>query len=209
MKTGEVAELAREAGIQYVDDMNKEELIQALGQQGSGSAAPGGAGATVLNSPEGLFLYEVSGMYDGEQRIAQMLSEVAGQVQDENLAQMLRTHEQETRRQITNLERCFEALDAEPQQVTCAAIEGIRTEYEEVVAQQPSPDVLTMFVLGSAMKVEHYEIATYRGLVDKAMLMGETECAQILQTNLVEEEETAGKLERLSHEMSQRMLATA
>jgi ferritin-like metal-binding protein YciE len=64
-----------------------------------------------------------------------------------------------------------------------------------------------MFVLGCAMKVEHYEIATYRGLVDKAMLMGETECAQTLQTNLVQEEEAAGKLERISHDMSQRMLA--
>jgi ferritin-like metal-binding protein YciE len=162
-----------------------------------------------LNSPKDLFQYELSGMYDGEQRIAQMLAEVAGQVQDENLAEVLRTHEQETRQQISNLEACFQALGTQPQQVTCAAIEGIRREYEEVVAQQPSPDVLTMFALGGAMKVEHYEIATYRGLVDKAMLMGETQCAQILQTNLVEEEDTAGKLERLSHEMSQRMLATA
>jgi ferritin-like metal-binding protein YciE len=161
-----------------------------------------------LNSPKDLFEYELSGMYDGEQKIAQMLNEVAGQVEDQNLAQLLRTHEQETRQQIINLEQCFQALGSQPQPVTCAGIEGIRREYQEVVSQQPSPDVLTLFVLGGAMKVEHYEIATYRGLVDKAMLMGETQCAQILQTNLVEEEETAGKLERLSHEMSQRMLAT-
>jgi ferritin-like metal-binding protein YciE len=161
-----------------------------------------------LNSPKDLFLYELSGIYDGEKKIAQMLKEVAGEVQDEKLAQMLRTHEQETRQQMSNLEECFRALGAEPQQVSCAGIEGIRKEYMEIASLQPSPEVLTMAVLGGAMKIEHYEIATYRGLVDKAMLMGETQLAQALQTNLVQEE-TAGKLERVSHEMSQRMLAPA
>lgn len=62
-------------------------------------------------------------------------------------------------------------------------------------------------VLGSATKIEHYEIAAYRGLANKALMMGETQCAQILEINLAQEEETAGKLERLSHEMSQQTLA--
>jgi ferritin-like metal-binding protein YciE len=162
-----------------------------------------------LNSPKDLFQYELSATYDAEQKIAQTLGQVTGQIQDGNLSQMLGTYEQETRQQITNLQQCFQALGTQPQPVTCAAIEGMRKDYEQVASQQPSPDVLTMFVLGAAMKVAHYEIATYRGLADKALLMGETQCAQILQTNLVQEEETAGKLERLSHEMSQRMLAGA
>ena len=40
------------------------------------------------------------------------------------------------------------------------------------------------------------------------MLMGETTCIQLLETNLLQEEETAGKLERFTHEMGRRMLAT-
>ncbi len=162
-----------------------------------------------LNNPGDLFQYELSGIYDGEQRIAQLLGEVAGRVEDTDLAKMLRTHQEETQQQIANLDTCFQLLGSEPQQVTCAAIEGIQREFQAMTAKQPAPEVLAMFILDSAMKVEHYEIATYRGLVDKAMLMEETECAQILQTNLVQEEETAGKLERVSHDMSQEVLASA
>lgn len=34
-----------------------------------------------------------------------------------------------------------------------------------------------MFDLGGAPKTEHYEIASYRGLIEKANLMGQQECA--------------------------------
>jgi hypothetical protein len=39
--------------------------------------------------------------------------------------------------------------------------------------------------------------------------MNQTQCAQILQTNLVMKEESAGHFERISHEMSQRVLTAA
>jgi ferritin-like metal-binding protein YciE len=59
------------------------------------------------------------------------------------------------------------------------------------------------------MKLAHYGIGTYRGLVDKAVVMGETRCAQTLQANLVRKEESAGRLERIGHDMNQRVMATA
>jgi hypothetical protein len=43
-------------------------------------------------------------------------------------------------------------------------------------------------------------------MVDKAVLMAEAQCAQILQTNLVQEE-NAATLERISHELSERVMA--
>ncbi|GAA3732859.1 ferritin-like metal-binding protein YciE [Spinactinospora alkalitolerans] len=162
-----------------------------------------------LDNPKDLFVYELSAMYDGENRIAEMLTEVADRVGDETLTQMLRTHQQETRQQAKNLEQCFQQLGTSPQQVTCGPVEAIHREYREFLDRQPSADVLTMFALGGAAKIEHFEIASYRGLVGKAMLMGETKCIQLLETNLLQEEETAGKLERFANELGQRMLATA
>ncbi|MDD6791603.1 MAG: DUF892 family protein [Thermobifida fusca] len=145
-----------------------------------------------LETPRDLFVHEMSAMRTGEAVIADML----------------RHHQQETQQQIANLEQCFRAIGATPQRVPCAAIEALRQEFREFAGMNPSPQVLTMFALGGALKVEHYEIAAYRGLVGKAMLMGETTCIQLLETNLLQEEETAGKLERFTHEMGRRMLAT-
>lgn len=44
MKTGEVANLARKAGVQGVEHMNKQQLIEAMGAAPPKSAMPGQGG---------------------------------------------------------------------------------------------------------------------------------------------------------------------
>jgi ferritin-like metal-binding protein YciE len=100
-------------------------------------------------------------------------------------------------------------LGTGPREVPCVVVDGLRTEFQAFAGMRPSPEVLEMYTLGSAMKLAHFGVAGYKGPVDKSMLMGQTQCAQLLQTNLVMKEESAGRLERTGHEMSQRMLAAA
>jgi ferritin-like metal-binding protein YciE len=166
-------------------------------------------GDVALNNPLALFQYELSGMYDAEHKIAEMLGELTGQIQDGDLAQTLRTDEQKARQKISSLEQCFQAIGAQAERVPCPPIDGMRQDLRQVMEQNPSPDVLGMKALGTAMKVAHFEIASYRGLLDKAVLVGDTPSSQILQTILVQVEEAAATHERLSHEMSQRVLAPA
>jgi hypothetical protein len=44
MKTGEVAEKALQAGVEGVEDMNKSEMIEAMGGGGDESSQPGHGG---------------------------------------------------------------------------------------------------------------------------------------------------------------------
>src|SRR5262245_15699806 len=104
-----------------------------------------------LNNPTNLFLYELASMYDAEKKSGQLLSDTAGQVQDGNLAQLLRGQEQESQQKVNNLEACFRALGIQPQAVPCAAIDGMRSEFETFANQQPSPDVWQMYTLGAAL----------------------------------------------------------
>lgn len=54
MKTGEVVQMAREAGIQQPERMNKEQLIQAMGGGNGGSSKPGrGGGRGDTPAPKG------------------------------------------------------------------------------------------------------------------------------------------------------------
>ena len=46
------------------------------------------------------------------------------------------------------------------------------------------------------MKVEHYEIVSYRGLILGAQELGNTEAVALLEQNLKQEEQTAAKLEQ-------------
>ncbi|MFD0772951.1 ferritin-like domain-containing protein [Streptomonospora algeriensis] len=91
------------------------------------------------------------------------LKEVAADVDNDTLADMLRTHQSGIKQQTEILESCFERLGSSPQDVPCAPVDAIRREYKDFQRQEPSSQVLTMFALGGAMKVEHFGIASYRG----------------------------------------------
>ena len=159
-----------------------------------------------LNNATNLFLYELACLYDAERKSGQLLADTVGQVQDSDLVQLLQDNQRESQEKVSNLEACFRAMGIQPQAVPSAAIDGMRSEFETFASQQPSPDVWQMYTLGAAMKLSHLGIASYRELVDKAMLMGETECAQMLQSNLVQKEADAGLLEKMNHQVSQRVL---
>jgi ferritin-like metal-binding protein YciE len=161
-----------------------------------------------ITTPWDLFLHELHLIYDTEHKIGELLRETSGKILDKDLSHVLREHGTETAQQITKLDECFQKLGERPQRMPCAAIDGIRQDYQTIANQNPSPDVLDMAMLSTAIKIKHFEIGTYRGLVDRAMLMHELEVAEILQSILYGEDETAAKLERISHEICQRSLAT-
>jgi ferritin-like metal-binding protein YciE len=162
-----------------------------------------------ITSPADLFLFELSGAHDAEKKCTAWKGEMVGQIRDANLQQIMRVEEQEGQQMVKNLEACFQALGTQPRDVPCLAVDGMRADYQQFMSQQPSPEALEMFTIGASMKLAHYGIGTYRGLVDKAVVMGETRCAQTLQANLVRKEESAGRLERIGHDMNQRVMATA
>jgi ferritin-like metal-binding protein YciE len=148
-------------------------------------------------------------MYDAEQRIMQMLPQMANECSNTEVKNALEYHEQQTRQQINNLEQCFQVLGSQPERVSCQAIIGLKQEHDTFVKEKPAEPILTMYDLGGAAKTEHYEIASYRGLVEKATLMGQKDCARLLQENLRQEEEMAQKVEQISRKLGQQMIQGA
>jgi ferritin-like metal-binding protein YciE len=161
-----------------------------------------------LTTPRDLFLYELSGMYDAEQKSKAMLGQLTEQVQDPAAAEVLRTQLQEGPEKIRNIEQCFEALGSSPQQVPCAVVDGMSTDVAQFMAQGPAPELTTAFAVGTAMKLDEYATATYSGLVDKAISMRDPRVADALQTNKVQAKNGSTALEVLSHALDQRLMTT-
>lgn len=159
-----------------------------------------------MKKPQELFLHELSDMYDAEQRIAKILPEMAKESNNAQVRQALEQHEQETQQQIRNLEQCFQILSSKPEKATCAAVAGMKQEHDSFLKEQPSDEILVMFNLGGAAKTEYYEMASYKGLIEKATLMGEKQVAQLLQQNLQQEEAMAKKVEQTSRQLGQQMI---
>ena len=159
-----------------------------------------------MQTPRDLFLYELSALHSSEQMIATMLPTLMQEAGDQQLKQGLEHHLQETQQQISNLEQAFQQLGAQPMQVPCKAVEGLKQDHDAFLQQQPLEQALTAFVVGASAKTEHFEMACYRGLVEKAQAMGEQQVVQLLQQNLQQEETMARQVEQIGRQLSQQMV---
>ena len=154
-----------------------------------------------MHSPKDLFIHELADIFDAEQKLSKMLPTLAQQSNSDEVKQAFEQHEQETLLQISNLEQCFHALGVTPETSPCQAVAGMKAEHDSFMKEKPSADVLTLFNLGAGAKSEYYEIASYKGLIEQATLLGQMQCVQLLEQNLKQEEAMAEKVQQLSHKL--------
>lgn len=143
-----------------------------------------------------LLEHEMKDMYDAEQRFVDALGTMIDNAHDRSLADGFRRHREVTKGQVKRLERVFDEIGIRPQRVECPAARGLVREYEKFVEQEPSGDgMLDTFAATSGLKVEHYEIASYRSMIDLAVFCDYNGAARLLKQNLAEEEQAAAEMQ--------------
>ncbi len=152
-----------------------------------------------MHTPKDLFIHELSDIFDAEQKLSKILTTLAQQSNHDEVKEAFEQHESETLQQISNLEQCFHALGVAPQTSPCQAVAGMKAEHDSFMKEKPSADILTLYNLSAGAKSEHYEIASYKGLIEQANLLGQTQCVHLLEQNLRQEEAMAEKVAQLSH----------
>ena len=147
-----------------------------------------GAGNSQL---EKLFHDCVKDIYWAEKQLTKAMPKMQKAATTEELKAAIGEHIAQTEEQVTRLEKVFEIFGWKPQAKKCDAMEGLIKEGESVVEETEEGSMTRdAGIIIAAQKVEHYEIATYGGLVQLALTMGNDEAAGILQTTLDEEKET-------------------
>jgi ferritin-like metal-binding protein YciE len=141
------------------------------------------------------FLLEVSDIYDAENRFLEGMQLMARKASDKTLQTMIRDHIRETEGQIKNLEQVYSALGEKPHRHTCDAAAGLVSEARKTMDEAGTDPIRDCLIGVAAAKNEHYEIASYRGLVASAQGLNHPEIASLLEQNLRQEEQTAHKLE--------------
>lgn len=142
------------------------------------------------------YVHELGDIYDAEQQFLKAQQEMQTQASDATLKQGIAQHITESEQQIKNLEQVFQQLGEQPHAEKCPVAAGLVTEGKQNM-KEAGTEAIRDCLIGSALsKVEHYEIASYRGLITGAQAMGEQGIVQLLQQNLQQEEKTAQKLEQ-------------
>ena len=160
-----------------------------------------------IKTLDDLFVHTLQDIYYAEQQIAKSLPQMIGKATDPQLKAAFEQHLTETQGQIQKVEQVFRMHGHEPKSVTCAAMDGILSEAQDIMGEVDDKEVLDAAMLASAQAVEHYEITRYGTLVAFAKQLGREDCAAVLQQNLDEEKATDKKLTAIAESKVNRKAA--
>ena len=153
----------------------------------------------VTDGLEDLFLDSIMDIYWAENHLVKTLPKMKSAAASEELQNAIAQHLEQTKGHVERLNQVFELLGERKQAKKCDAMDGITKEGEGIVEDTdtgtPARDT---GVIMASQKVEHYEIATYSGIIQLANKLGHSDVASLLSQTLAEEKETSEKLTRLS-----------
>ncbi len=150
---------------------------------------------TVLeNKYKPLFQFFVEGIKDlywAEKALETHLKKSKALAHTDELSDAIEDHELQTQKHILRLEKIFKRLNMKPEAKKCEAMAGLIKESEETVSETPENSMTRdAVIIISAQKVEHYEIASYGGLLQIALTFNMEPIADLLEKTLLEEEKT-------------------
>ncbi len=161
------------------EDTRVQKLSPVGMREGSGAAN------TMLRE---FFIEELKDIYWAEQHLVETLPKMRAAATSAMLQEAFEKHLRETRGQVARLTQAFSLMGVPAEAKVCNGMAGITAEgdrgIEETEAGTATRDAGLVL---AAQKVEHYEIATYGGLVQLAKTLGLRQVAGLLDANLAEE----------------------
>ncbi|HVX50051.1 MAG TPA: ferritin-like domain-containing protein [Chitinophagaceae bacterium] len=137
---------------------------------------------------EKFFVDEIRDIYWAEKHLVKTLPKVQKSASAKELQDAIGKHLEETKEHVNRLDQVFELLGMTPRAKKCEAMEGITKEGESVIEDtEDATATRDVGIIMASQKIEHYEIATYGGLVQLAKTLGKDDIAGLLDETLAEE----------------------
>jgi ferritin-like metal-binding protein YciE len=159
-----------------------------------------------INNVQELFIHDLSAIYDAEHQFVEGQQEMAQQATDQDLRSAIEEHIGQTEQHARNLEQVFDTLGQQSQRATNEVAQGLVSEAQQVIQEAQNENLRDCAINAAVIKVEHFEMGSYRGLVTAAQQMGQDEIVNLLQQNLQEEEQTAQIAEQSAPELLQKVM---
>lgn len=170
----------------------KQQIKKAGSKNVPGNTMQNGNGKKQQGSLlEEFFTDQLKDIYYAEQQLLKGLDKMQNAATTEELEDAFSEHRKQTERHVKRLERVFKIIGKNPEGKKCEAMDGLLREAESIISETKEGTMTRdAALIIAAQKVEHYEIASYGGLVQLALTMNLTRAADILEKTLTEEEDT-------------------
>ncbi|HUR11923.1 MAG TPA: ferritin-like domain-containing protein [Flavitalea sp.] len=133
---------------------------------------------------------QLKDIYWAEKALLKALPKMQKAATTEELKSAFQEHLEVTREQVERLDQAFEMMGKKAQGKKCEAMEGLIKESESIIEETEKGSMTRdVALIMAAQKVEHYEIASYGGLVQLTNTIGLTDVSELLDQTLQEEKE--------------------
>lgn len=140
-----------------------------------------------MDSLKKLFVNELQDIYDAEKRLVEALPKMAKAASSSELSDAFTDHLRQTKEHVKRLETVFKNIGESARTRTCAGIQGIIKEGEDLLRKDAEDSVVDAGLIAAGQRAEHYEMAVYGTLNAWAKTLGEDKSAELLQQTLDEE----------------------
>ena len=158
------------------------------------SAAGGKQASSQNNESKLLNKFLVDGLKDiywAEKALVKALAKMEKKSTSEQLKNAFAQHRTQTEGHVTRLEQVFDTIGSKAVAKKCEAMDGLIREANDIIDETEDKTMTRdAALIMASQKVEHYEIATYGGLVQLAKTLGKTDAANTLAQTLQEEKDT-------------------
>ncbi len=151
-----------------------------------------------VDSLEQLLVYGLTDLYRAERQLLPALDRMRAQASNPELEQAFDHHRYETVGHIDQLDRVFRSVRARPMRGSSEAVAAIVRDGERLLMRTVDRNVRDAWLIATAQRIEHLEIAGYGTVRTYAETLGYTHAARLLQQTLEEERATDEKLTHLA-----------
>jgi len=149
-----------------------------------------------------LLIDELKDLYSAEKQIVRALPKLAKAASSTELQQALLSHLEETKVQVSRLEKIGEIVGKKLTGKTCVGMKGVLEEGAEVLEDTDKGIVRDAALIAASQRVEHYEMAGYGSAREFARLLGHSDVAALLNETLAEEKNADKKLSVISKQVN-------
>ena len=136
------------------------------------------------------FVDQLQDIYWAEKKLVKTLPKLQAAASHAELRQAFEDHLKQTENHVSRLREVFQLIDEPAKAQKCPAMSGIVDEGEDIIDEtDPGSSQRDVGLIFAGQKAEHYEIATYGGLVSLARTLGYREAADKLMQTLEEEKQ--------------------
>ncbi len=151
-----------------------------------------------ITSLEEVLEDELKDIYSAETQLIKVLPKMAKAAQSNDLRMAFEKHLEQTRMHAQRIEELCNDLNIKPRGKKCIGMQGLIEEGKEVLQSDADPEPLQAALIGTAQRVEHYEIAAYGTARAHARQLGYLKAVDLLTQTLEEEKQTDRTLTQLA-----------